>query len=288
MVNGDLDKYYPVTFFDGGWADNVATELEIGRSFLHLDGNVRGAMIAKFRFHVTNWGHGSEFIDADIRQYTNVNNKLIGGWQDGTLHNGSYTIIIWLRGNTSYFYRSNYAVNPKVYDGVQNALPYQEVNGPAHSYKASIDPYVNSIGMSYSNTAYFNGSGVNYYAGSLGIGTTTPGAYKLAVKGTIGAQKVKVTQSGWADFVFHPDYQLPSLYEIEKYIKAHRHLPDIPAAAEVEKEGLDLGEMDRRLLQKIEEQTLYLIELSKRIDTLQHKNARLQEQLSTLSNMLKK
>jgi len=188
MVNGDLDKYYPVTFFDGGWADNVATELEIGRSFLHLDGNVRGAMIAKFRFHVTNWGHGSEFIDADIRQYTNVNNKLIGGWQDGTLHNGSYTIIIWLRGNTSYFYRSNYAVNPKVYDGVQNALPYQEVNGPAHSYKASIDPYVNSIGMSYSNTAYFNGSGVNYYAGSLGIGTTTPGAYKLAVKGTIGAQ----------------------------------------------------------------------------------------------------
>ncbi|GAA0557254.1 hypothetical protein [Chitinophaga japonensis] len=120
--------------------------------------------------------------------------------------------------------------------------------------------------------------------GNVGIGTVTPGAYKLAVKGTIGAQKVKVTQQGWADFVFQPGYQLPSLYEIEKYIKANRHLPGIPTAAEVEKEGLDLGEMDKKLLQKIEEQTLYLIELNKKIDALQQKNALLQGQVDSLSN----
>src|SRR5690606_16241100 len=135
----------------------------------------------------------------------------------------------------------------------------------------------------------FHTDGVSFInGGNVGIGTTNPGAYKLAVEGTIGARKVKVTQSAWADFVFHPGYQLPPLYEIENYIKANRHLPGIPTAAEVEKEGLDLGEMDKKLLQKVEEQTLYLIELSKRIDTLQHKNALLQEQLNTLSNKLKK
>ncbi|GAA0557262.1 hypothetical protein GCM10009415_44030 [Chitinophaga japonensis] len=114
--------------------------------------------------------------------------------------------------------------------------------------------------------------------GNVGIGTTNPGTYKLAVEGTIGARKVKVTQSGWADFVFHPDYQLPSLYEIEKYITTNRHLPDIPAAAEVEQEGLDLGEMDKKLLQKIEELTLYIIRLNKKNEALEQRVAELEQQ----------
>lgn len=95
--------------------------------------------------------------------------------------------------------------------------------------------------------------------GNVGIGTTAPGAYKLAVAGTIAARKVKVTQETWADFVFHPDYQLPSLQEVERFITANRHLPDIPSAKEVAADGLDLGEMNRKLLQKVEELTLYLI-----------------------------
>ena len=103
-------------------------------------------------------------------------------------------------------------------------------------------------------------------AGNVGIGTTTTGDYKLAVNGAIGARRVKVTQAGWADFVFDPAYNLSPLSEIENYVKANRHLPDVPAAAEVEKDGLDLGEMDKKLLQKIEELTLYLIEEHKRND----------------------
>lgn len=105
--------------------------------------------------------------------------------------------------------------------------------------------------------------------GNVGIGTTTPGTYKLAVEGTIGARRVKVTQSAWADFVFHPDYQLPSLKEVESYIKANQHLPEIPSAAEVEKEGLDLGEMNKKLLQKVEELTLYIIQLNKKSEALE-------------------
>jgi len=103
-------------------------------------------------------------------------------------------------------------------------------------------------------------------AGTIGIGTTSTGIHKLAVDGSIGARKVKVNQTGWADFVFHPDYELPSLQEVEKYIKANQHLPEIPSAAEVEKEGLDLGEMDKKLLRKIEELTLYIIKQQKGID----------------------
>ncbi|SHN46181.1 hypothetical protein [Chitinophaga sp. CF418] len=102
-------------------------------------------------------------------------------------------------------------------------------------------------------------------AGSVGIGTLTPGTYMLAVEGTIGARKVKVTQSAWADFVFEPAYKLPSLAELEAYIKANKHLPDVPSAEEVSKEGIDVGEMNKILLQQIEELTLHLIEQDKSI-----------------------
>lgn len=107
--------------------------------------------------------------------------------------------------------------------------------------------------------------------GSVGIGTTYTGIHKLAVEGSIGARRVKVNQTGWADFVFDPEYKLPSLSEVERYIKDHQHLPEIPSAGEVEKDGLDLGEMNKKLLQKIEELTLYIIKLQKQVDQLENK-----------------
>ncbi|HWV67134.1 hypothetical protein [Chitinophaga sp.] len=116
--------------------------------------------------------------------------------------------------------------------------------------------------------------------GTVGIGTTSTGVHKLAVEGSIGARRVKVNQTGWADFVFKPGYNLPSLQDIEEYIKIHQHLPEIPSASEVEKEGVDLGDMDKKLLQKIEELTLYLIDMKKEIGKLKAQNESLQEQLN--------
>ncbi|MDN5215681.1 hypothetical protein QQ020_26625 [Fulvivirgaceae bacterium BMA12] len=106
--------------------------------------------------------------------------------------------------------------------------------------------------------------------GNVGIGTSNPGAFKLAVTGGIRATEVKV-ETGWFDFVFEDDYDLRSLEEVEEFIKANKHLPEIPSAKEVEENGVNLGEMEGRLLQKIEELTLYIIDQQKEIKTLKGK-----------------
>jgi len=98
--------------------------------------------------------------------------------------------------------------------------------------------------------------------GNVGIGTTDPQGYKLAVNGNIRAKEIKV-ETGWSDFVFEPDYKLLSLRETEDFIKKNKHLPEIPSANEVDANGINLGEMNSKLLQKIEELTLHLISQNK-------------------------
>jgi hypothetical protein len=101
------------------------------------------------------------------------------------------------------------------------------------------------------------------------IGPTINGPYRLAVRGKIAATDFNVVATGsWPDYVFSPSYKLRSLEETEAYINEHKHLPNIPAAAVVEKEGFALGDMQKRMMEKIEELTLYLIEAKKEINTL--------------------
>ena len=101
--------------------------------------------------------------------------------------------------------------------------------------------------------------------GNVGIGTINPDS-KLSVNGNIHTKEVKVDLIGWSDFVFDKNYQLPSLIEVENHIKEKGHLKDIPSAEEVAKNGILLGEMDSKLLQKIEELTLYTIAQEKRLN----------------------
>ncbi len=100
---------------------------------------------------------------------------------------------------------------------------------------------------------------------------TTPGDYGLYVAKGILTEKVKVavaTSANWADYVFNKDYKLLSLGEVEKYVKKNKHLPGVPSADEVVKEGVDVVAMDAKLLQKIEELTLYMIEMKKENEVL--------------------
>lgn len=93
----------------------------------------------------------------------------------------------------------------------------------------------------------------------------------LEVKGTINAKEVKITETGWADFVFKKDYQLPSLQEVNQHIQDKGHLPGIPTEAEVNASGVNMGEMQVKLLQKIEELTLYVINQQQKIENLESK-----------------
>jgi hypothetical protein len=115
---------------------------------------------------------------------------------------------------------------------------------------------------------------VNKY-GKVGIGTTNPGSWELAVNGKIRAKEIKV-ETGWSDFVFENNYKLPTLREVEKHIKEKGHLKDIPSANEVKKNGIFLGEMDSKLLQKIEELTLYTIQQEKEIVDLNKLKSKVQ------------
>lgn len=104
--------------------------------------------------------------------------------------------------------------------------------------------------------------------GNVGIGTTTP-SNKLEVNGTIRSKKVKVEAGSWPDYVFEPGYQLLSLSELESFIETNKHLPNIPPAKEIEKEGQDLGEVQTKMLEKMEEMTLYIIEMNKKMQAMQ-------------------
>jgi hypothetical protein len=120
--------------------------------------------------------------------------------------------------------------------------------------------------LNLGGSTILRGNGQNsYFDGKLGIGTTSFGSHKLAVAGSIGAREIKVESSGWSDFVFDEDYELRSIEEVEQYIKENGHLSEIPDQETVEKNGVNLGEMNAKLLQKIEELTLYTIEQNKQL-----------------------
>jgi hypothetical protein len=103
--------------------------------------------------------------------------------------------------------------------------------------------------------------------GYVGIGTSNP-TNELAVNGTIKAREIIVSVDGWADYVFEKDYELMPLEQVERFIQQNGHLPDVPSAQQVDREGVEVGAMQSVLLRKIEELTLYIIELRKENEKL--------------------
>jgi hypothetical protein len=123
--------------------------------------------------------------------------------------------------------------------------------------------------------------------GNIGIGTTAPNAklhvssnvmigtgtptagYALSVNGKVISEEVRVEADVWPDYVFENDYALIPLTQLEHFINTNKHLPNIPAANQVQKEGIALGDMNKRLLEKIEELTLYIIQQEKKLNAIQ-------------------
>ncbi|MDD4991455.1 MAG: hypothetical protein PHR83_04400 [Paludibacter sp.] len=142
----------------------------------------------------------------------------------------------------------------------------------------TIGQYTNGTAVidAYNSYAYFgcnttpNGIAIGP-TGSVGIGTATPNPlYLLDVKGTIRATEVKIVSvDNFPDFVFDPEYKLPSLGQVSSFIQTNKHLPNIPSASDVKENGINMVEMQNKLLQKVEELTLYVIEQQKRIEQLE-------------------
>ena len=106
-----------------------------------------------------------------------------------------------------------------------------------------------------------------------------------ALNGKLEAKEIKVTNTPTADFVFEENYNLPSLKSIEKHIKEKRHLPEIASAKEMEKNGVNIGDFQIQLLQKIEELTLYTIEQGKKIKSLEGQNSKIEKQQKDIEEL---
>jgi hypothetical protein len=175
-----------------------------------------------------------------------------------------------------WFWQSNYSRFVEFDYQIVSALEYWTAENPPANF-TQVWSSINGV-RQYSNSTY-NSIVVNQ---TLGIGTSIVGSHKLAVEGTIGAREIKVESSGWSDFVFEPDFDLPTLQEVENFIDQNGHLPDIPSSEDVEENGISLGEMDAKLLQKIEELTLYMIELKKENEEMKASNLELKEENQSL------
>ncbi|NQX43178.1 hypothetical protein SAMN05421820_11593 [Pedobacter steynii] len=144
-------------------------------------------------------------------------------------------------------------------------------------------PYKNS----FKGDVYLSGNGIWNKEGNVGIGTNVP-KERLSVNGNIRAREVKVESGNWPDYVFKKDYNVLSLNEIENHIQEKGHLPGIPSAKEVKEKGLDLGEMNAKLLEKIEELTLYLIKENKLNIENQRKLMEQEEKIQVLMKKIEK
>ncbi|MFW0739846.1 hypothetical protein [Flavobacterium sp. T12S277] len=162
---------------------------------------------------------------------------------------------------------------------VLSFLTNQKLNGTWPPVAEMTTMTIQSSGLSSGNIAFATGNTemMRIQAnGNVGIGLVNP-TNKLDVNGTIHSKEVKVDLSGWPDYVFKKEYTLPTLEEVEKHITEKGHLKNIPSEEEVLKNGINLGEMNIKLLQKIEEMTLYMIEQNKKINDLQRENKKLDD-----------
>lgn len=172
---------------------------------------------------------------------------------------------------------------------VESNAQFSELNLQGNNGVVSAGFLGNNGGYKFPVSSFtFNASEQGMFinpTGDVGIGTINTRGYKLAIAGNMIAESVKVQlQGSWPDYVFGKNYQLPTLQETEKYIKEKGHLQGIPSAAEVKANGIDLGEMNARLLQKIEELTLHLIQKDDDIQSLKKDVAELKVLVVNQSN----
>jgi len=189
-------------------------------------------------------------------------------------------VLFWLISQVCYGQSNTFPLNGNVGIGTNNPQYKLDINGVLQLYNRDAasatwdniriwaeggSSVIESNGDEDGLILRSNYGGKILLMSNVGIGTLSP-SEKLSVNGKIRAKEIKVENANWPDFVFAKSYGLPTLKETEKHIKEKGHLPGIPSAEEVKANGVDLGDMNAKLLQKIEELTLYLIEQNRKIE----------------------
>jgi len=275
FLPGRSQAQAPEFYFDG--ASDVRLRFPPrgsgGRALVHDDGNILGLNYAGDFSGGTRIGTGF-FI------YNNGN--LIATRLDAganTWGSKSNLVVMRLRNNISENQYSGWGSALEFYSNSNNqeSHPNQNEGGAKIISEASEYGWAQNLKFRVvNNNNYQSQQGIDamtiHTNGNIGIGTNSPDA-RLSVKGLIHAQEVKVDLNGAVapDFVFENMYKLKTLEETEQFIKENKHLPEIPSAREMEQNGFDLKVMNLKLLQKIEELTLHLIEQKKELEEMKVK-----------------
>ncbi len=236
-----------------------------------------GTSDVRFNYNYQGGSGGIRVYDGGTTNYTNLKTT-----SDGHLvvtSNGGNVGIGGLPSTNKLYVDGNIVAKQHIV--VSKGGSYRvAMNGVADGYIVGRNDNIESMFVIHSDgPTYFNG-------GNVGIGTDSPDE-KLTVKGTVHAEEVKVdlTVPG-PDYVFEKDYPLPALEEVKAYIDEHEHLPEVPSAKEMEEEGVNVGEMEMVLLKKVEELTLYVIDLEQTNAQIRNQNGELIKRLELMEARL--
>lgn len=209
-------------------------------------------------------------------------NKITGlaSWITGITSGGSFSdataikaVVETPAGGSVY---ATYGVSSKIITAPSTGVGYHYAFHVDMSGATIGDSYGLWIGPSSATNKYgvvVNDANALNLFGKVGIGTSNIGTCKLAVEGMIGAREVRVTAGAFPDYVFDEKYNLMSLDKLDQYIGINKHLPNIPSAKEIEENGgVELGKMNIKLVEKVEELTLYIIDLNKRLKQIEEEN----------------
>ncbi len=284
-INVDNTLHFVAMTFDGDYGNATGNYSQI-RSY----SNLYSRWGSQLTFSTTQAGVANTLIERmRITDYGNVG--------IGTINPGAKLDVTNASGISSFTGTTPGNIilgGPANTSGNYSTLDFSESNNPATPNARIGAKFTGSGSTILFGTSNSYVSGITNVAmvidpvGKVGIGTTTPDE-KLTVYGKIHSQEVKVDLSvPGPDYVFEPTYNLPSLSELKAFVDKNRHLPEIPSAAEMAKNGIDLGDMNTKLLKKVEELTLYLIEKDKETTVLKQQEATNKLQQKQIDELAKK